>query len=316
MNHLESSLNGKNSLWRYLLMLGTIFLGANTIGSIPLIITVALRKINDPALFAKYAENPGNLGLLGINSNFGLFMLLIPFLTGLGCFVLLIKPLHWRTIQMTVNGTGKIRWERFFISAFVWLILSASYLFLSLKIDPSNFTVNNSSKTLIGLSIISFLFIPFQATLEEVVFRGYLMQGFANLLRNRWSPLILTSVLFGLLHSFNPEVKDLGFFIMMPQYIVFGLIFGVITILDDGIEAAMGAHAANNIFLCIMVTQQSSVLKTDSVFLQQNVQPWIELSSLIVFGIIFIFILKMIFRWNDFSSLAGKLEDKSMNQIP
>jgi hypothetical protein len=32
------------------------------------------------------------------------------------------------------------------------------------------------------------------------------------------------------------------------------MIFGVITMLDDGIEAAMGAHTANNIFLCIMVT--------------------------------------------------------------
>ena len=52
----------------------------------------------------------------------------------------------------------------------------------------------------------------------------------------------------------------------MPQYIVFGLIFGIITILDDGIEAAMGAHAANNIFLCIMVTNESSALQTPALY--------------------------------------------------
>ena len=76
------------------------------------------------------------------------------------------------------------------------------------------------------------------------------------IVKNRWFPLIMTSILFGLMHGLNPEVKEFGLLTMMPQYILFGLIFGIITILDDGIEAAMGAHAANNIFLCIMVTNK------------------------------------------------------------
>ena len=52
---------------------------------------------------------------------------------------------------MTINGTGKIRWNRFFISAVVWLILSALYLFVYLKLDPSNFTINNKTSSLITL---------------------------------------------------------------------------------------------------------------------------------------------------------------------
>ena len=35
---------------------------------------------------------------------------------------------------------------------------------------------------------------------------------------------------------------------MMPQYIFMGFIFGLISVFDDGIECAMGAHTANNIF--------------------------------------------------------------------
>jgi membrane protease YdiL (CAAX protease family) len=59
---------------------------------------------------------------------------------------------------------------------------------------------------------------------------------------------------------------------MMPQYVLFGLVFGIITVLDDGIEAAVGAHAANNIFLCIMVTL--TLLPSDAaVYEQQNVYP-------------------------------------------
>jgi hypothetical protein len=134
------------------------------------------------------------------------------------------------------------------------------------------------------------------------------MQGFATLLRNRWFPLIMTSVLFGLMHALNPEVKAFGFFTMIPQYILFGLIFGAITILDDGIEASMGAHTANNIFLCIMVTNKSSALQTPALYEQQNIYPWTEFAALIFTGIAFILILKIIFKWDDFSILFRKIQ--------
>jgi membrane protease YdiL (CAAX protease family) len=230
---------------------------------------------------------------------------------------LLVRPLNNRTLKNVINGTGIIRWSRFFISAFIWLILSALYLFLYLKLDPSNFTVNNKSYSLIILSIISFLFIPFQAAFEEVLFRGYLMQGFTAILRNRWFPLAMTSVLFGLMHAFNPEVKEFGFLTMMPQYILFGLIFGVITILDDGIEAAMGAHTANNIFLCIMVTNRSSALQTPAFYEQSNIYPWPEFAGLLVAGIIFVLILKIVFKWDNLSLLYSKVKvEKNVSQIP
>ena len=98
----------------------------------------------------------------------------------------------------------------------------------------------------------------------------------------------MTSVLFGLMHSLNPEVKEFGFLTMMPQYILFGLIFGIITIMDDGIEAAMGAHAANNIFLCIMVTNKASALQTPALYEQINIYPWTEFAGLFFTGIVFI----------------------------
>ena len=143
------------------------------------------------------------------------------------------------------------------------------------------------------------------------------MQGFAIVLKNRLFPLIMTSVLFGLMHAFTPEVKEYGFLTMMPQYILFGLIFGVITILDDGIEAAMGAHTVQNVFICIMVTNRSSALQVPSLFEQHTIYPWIEFLGLIFTGIIFILILKIIFKWSDFSLLFGKVNvEKVVDQIP
>ena len=308
MNHLESAFAGKNSFWRYIVMVTIILIVANTIGAVPLIIALIIKSGSNPAVFSQIAANPNDYSVIGLNPNAGLVMMLFPFMAGLLAFILLVKPLNNRTFKITINGTGRIRWDRFYISATVWLILSGLYLLFYLKIDPANFTLNNKTASLIILSAVSVLFIPFQAAFEEVLFRGYLMQGFAAMVKNRWFPLIMSSVFFGLLHAFNPEVEEFGFFIMMPQYIVFGLIYGIFTILDDGIEAAIGAHTANNIFLCIMVTNQSSALQTPALYEQYNIHPWTEFAALILAGIVFILVLKMILRWDNFSILFKKIQ--------
>lgn len=289
-------------------MVAVIFIVTNTIGAIPLLLGMVLRSATNPEVFSQLAVNPNNYSVLGFDPNTLLVMMLFPFIAGLLAFIILIKPLNNRTLKLTINGGKKIRWNRFFVSALIWLILSAIYLFMYMKIDPSNFTLNNKTTTLITLSVISLLFIPFQAAFEEVIFRGYLMQGFSTILRNRWFPLLMTSILFGLMHALNPEVKEFGFMTMMPQYILFGLIFGVITILDDGIEAAMGAHAVNNVFICIMVTNESSALQTPALFRQINVFPWTEFTGLLISGIVFVLVLKILFGWNDFSVLFKKIK--------
>lgn len=306
MNHLEAAFKGKNSLWRYIVMFAVVFVVSNTIGALPLLIALIIKSTSNPEVLNQISVNPNDLSILGLEPITGLIMMLFPFIAGLGAFILLIKPLNNQSLKNTINGTMKIRWDHFFISAFVWMILSGVYLFIYLKLDPANFTINNKTASIIILSLVSLILIPFQATFEEILFRGYLMQGFAVLIRNRWFPLIMTSLLFGLMHAFNPEVKEFGFFTMMPQYILFGLIFGLATILDDGIEVAMGAHAANNIFLCIMVTNQSSALQTPALFEQQNIFPWTEFAGLTLTGIMFIFILSKILRWEKISVLIEK----------
>jgi membrane protease YdiL (CAAX protease family) len=307
MNHLESSFTGKNQLWRYLIMFALILVISNTIGALPLLIAGLAKSTTNPDIFARLAANPNDLGALGLDPVFGLALMLFPFIAGLAAFIVLVKPLNSRTIKLTINGTGRIRWKRFIISALVWFIISAVYFFVYLKVEPSNFVINNRTISLLSLSLVSLVLIPFQATFEEVLFRGYLMQGFSTLIRNRWFPLLMTSILFALMHAFNPEVNEYGFLVMMPQYLTFGLIFGIITILDDGIEASMGAHSANNIFLCVMVTAKSSALQTPALYQQLNVFPWTEFAGLIVSGIVFILILKKLFGWKDFSVLFRKI---------
>jgi membrane protease YdiL (CAAX protease family) len=307
MNHLESAFKSKNSFWRYLVMFVAVLLASNFIGGIPLIISYVVKAASNPEIISGLAANPSDIGVIGLDPNVGLVMMLIPSVAGIIAFILLIKPLNERTFRQVINGTGSVRWKRFFISALVWAVLSGVYLIVSLKLYPSNFTLNNSTISLIWLSIISLLFIPFQASLEEILFRGYLMQGFAVLARNRWFPLLITSVLFGLMHCINPEVKEYGFLTMMAQYMLSGLVFGIATILDDGIEVAMGAHAANNIFLCIFVTNSSSVLQSSALYEQKTYYPWTEFIGLLIASTVFLIVLKVIFKWEGFSRLFGKV---------
>jgi len=308
MNHLESAFSGKNAFWRYLVMIAAVFIAANTAGAIPLIVALIVKAASEPQVVSGLSQNSSELVALGLEPNMGLFVMLFPFLAGAITFALLIKPLNNRTLIKTINGRSSVRWGRTGISALIWLLISALYLFVQMKSDPDVFVLNNISKTLIPLVIISVLFIPFQAAFEELLFRGYLMQGFAVLFRNRWAPLISTSVLFGLLHGWNPEIKEFGFFTMMPQYILFGLVFGIITIIDDGIEIPLGVHAANNIFLSVMITSKSSVIQTPAVFEQKIIHPWTEFTGLLIASVIFIILLKYIFKWKDMMVLFRKID--------
>jgi len=308
MNHLESAFYRKNAFWRYLVMTGAVFIAANTIGAIPLIIVIIIKAVSDPQALSELANNPANYEILGLNSNAGLAVMLFPFIAGLLAFALLIKPLNARTVIQTINGTQKVRWGKIAISAAIWIIISIIYLFIQIELDKENFVLNNLSTTLIGLIVVSLALIPFQAAFEEVLFRGYLMQGFAVLTRNRWAPVLLTSLFFALMHIANPEIKEFGFLTMMPQYFLFGLIFGITTVLDDGIEIAIGAHAANNIFLSVMVTNKSSALQTPAVFEQTVIHPWTEFAGLLISSVVFLILLKKIFKWKDMMVLFRKID--------
>ena len=307
MNHLESSFTGKNNLWRYIIMVVLIFTVTNTIGSLPLTVVSLIKTSSDPQALSKISSDINFLTTIGIDQNILLVLLLFPFITGLIAYILIVKPMHGRTFLQTITGAPSIRWKRAIISGMVWMALMAVYLFIYLGFDSENFSVNNNSATLILLGLTAFILIPFQAAFEEVLFRGYLMQGFSLLVRSRLFPIAATSVMFALMHSLNPEVKEFGFFTVMPQYLTFGLVFGIITVIDDGIETALGAHAANNIFLSIMVTQKSSALQTQALYLQHDYHPWIELGGLVISGIIFILILKVMFKWKSFSVLGSKI---------
>ena len=70
--------------------------------------------------------------------------------------------------------------------------------------------------------------------------------------------------MFALLHLANPEVDKMGYGYLVAYFIV-GLVWGVCTLMDDGLELALGMHYGNNFVGILLMTADWTVVQTDSV---------------------------------------------------
>jgi membrane protease YdiL (CAAX protease family) len=252
-------------------------------------------------------NNFTDLSDFGISHNLGLFLLLFPTVVSLLFLILLVKSLSKRTWQEVVNGTNTLRVNRLWTGAAVWGILLTLYFLVDYSLHRENFVFQFDLAKFIPLVLISLIMIPIQASSEEFFFRGYLAQGFAGWTKNRWVVIFIPSILFGLMHAANPEVKEFGFWLSMPQYILMGLFLGVIAVLDDGIELSIGAHAINNIFNSIVLTFPASALQTDALFEQHSYDPVKETVVLVFVSVIAIVFFAKKYHWN-FGILNKKIK--------
>lgn len=315
MKHLECALGKNNSIWSYIGVLIASFFGASFIGSIPLLIVVFF-KISETGDVSNLMDlsDMSAIGSLGISQNLLLFLLLLPLALGLFFMLFLIKIINGRTYQQVINGTKKIRWGRFWAGVTVWGIMFFISLIIGYVSDPDNYTFQLELSSFIPLLLISILIIPLQTSFEEVAFRGYMAQGIGRLTRSRWWVLIIPSVIFGLMHISNPEVGAYGFWLMMPQYILMGLLFGIVSILDDGIELALGIHASNNVLISLFTTHESSAFQTPAVFSVAEMDPVAGLVELVITSVVAIAIFYKMYNWR-FSVLNKRVEiDETINE--
>ena len=127
-----------------------------------------------------------------------------------------------------LSSRKKIDLERVMYSFMLWGSIVSAFVFLEYSLSPENYEINFKLKEFLILAVIAILFIPIQTSVEEVVFRGYLMQGFGHWLNSRFMALFLTSIVFGSLHLANPEITALGYeFIFL--YISVGFLLGIMT---------------------------------------------------------------------------------------
>jgi membrane protease YdiL (CAAX protease family) len=375
MNYIQQAYKGKNDWYHWLFTIVIVFFGWQVLGVLPLVMA-AFAKSKSTAQFAAFAKD--NFMTSGLDKNFLLFLMLFMFLAGLIFLFIGVKYIHQRSFTSVVTSRVKIDWKRFFYGFFIWGILAIGMTYASILLAPENFTWNFNAAPFFILVAISFIFIPFQTSFEELLFRGYFMQGIGlsvtskkfpfyflyilvsiilivfvinkfqyeltNVLiifsaisilqffitdsnafssffdsnfnkvlvlffNSKLTPLLVTSLVFGLLHGTNPEVAKLGQ-ITMVYYIGTGLFFGIVTLMDEGTEIALGLHAVNNVTAAFFVTTDWSVFQTNALYkdISEPSVSWEMFLPVFILYPIMLFLFSKKYGWTNWKEkLTGKI---------
>lgn len=258
------------------------FMASNIIGS-------AVMDVDSGVMLDQYVNR------LGKNITF--FIVLLPFVFFLlflfGWWILI----HRYSIKQLTTARPKVDWKRISFAFFIWVLINLVVFAISYFVDPQSFTFNFNYKAFIPLAIIALIFVPIQTSFEEYFFRGYFMQFSAYITKNKFAALIMTSVIFGLMHLSNPEVTSMGLVIMI-FYIGCGFMLGIATLMDDGLELALGFHAANNLLGALLLTSDTAVFQTDALFIFKGESTILELliQVFIIFPILLLIFSKK-YNW-------------------
>jgi uncharacterized protein len=305
MNFLTLAWFGQNSVAKFLKTLLFTLLYIIP-GAVPLGVYMAAKDINDSHLMIS-----GNTA--------GIALIVILFFPSLTLAFGLFRQLHRqykRNWMILITIKNVIEWKKFLVGAAVWGSVIAIFTIIDVVLYPEDYIFSFQPIPFFSLLFGALIAIPIQASTEELLFRGYITQQIALIGRYVWVPLAISSGLFALAHSFNPEVGAYGFLLAMSNYVTMGLVFGIATLMDDGLELAMGIHTGNNLIACLLVTDKNSALQTPAIF--TNIHPsftWIGSVSYVAQGILFLFILSRIYKWDSWSTLWSRIIPPAKSEV-
>lgn len=297
--YIEQGYKGELGIWKYFLIpMG--FIGLMVLNYA----VIKLMNIDVEALMSTQIAEKG--------ANRFLVEMLAPFVIGIILLFLWVKYIHKQSITSLTTARKRIDWKRVFFAFALWAAITISIMAIDMFFSPEDYVLNFRMEPFLYLFVIALLLIPIQTSFEEYLFRGYMMQGLGIMAKNRWVPLVVTSVLFGLMHLGNPEVEQMGPSIMV-YYIGTGFFLGIMTLMDRGLELALGFHAANNMVTALLVTADSTAFQVDAIY--KNVaEPTLGLDALVPVFVVFpilLFIFARKYGWTDWKGrLTGKVVAK------
>jgi len=279
-DYLELARQGKNDWWRYLISFPAILVLWLSVGSVPVILLLAYVSMDgDPA------TNFSGTGFVGVPVILEFLVTMSSFIPLLAATFLAVRLIHARPLKTLVTAADHIRWRRIFAGAGVWLLIAALLSVVESLLYPDRYVLTFQPIVLI-FAVLALILIPIQTSAEEFFFRGYLLQWMGLRLKGKWLLSFLNGALFFLPHAANPEMATHSILIGLG-YFAMGFFFTLITLQDQGIELALGVHAANNLFAGLFANYAVSALPSPSLFTVKTLDPVYSLISLIVGMILF-----------------------------
>ncbi|VXB99947.1 CPBP family intramembrane metalloprotease domain-containing protein [Flavobacterium sp. 9AF] len=245
---------------------------------------------------------------IGVNGTF--ILMISPLSIGLFVVWFWVKIVQRQSITSLTTSRNKVDFKRILFSFFLWTTITVILTFVAYYAQPENFVFNFKPEKFFVFLVLALILIPLQTSFEEYLFRGNLMQGLAVVTKNRLISLLIPAVLFGLMHIANPEVGKIGPIIMI-YYIGTGLFLGIMTIMDEGLELALGFHAANNLIGALLVTADWTAFQTHSIFKDISEPSGsfeIILPIFVIFPIL-LFLFSKVYKWTNWKEkLTGTID--------
>jgi membrane protease YdiL (CAAX protease family) len=196
-----------------------------------------------------------------------------------------VRFIHQRPILTLVTPHPKIDWKRMTTGYLFFLFLIALTCAVEAALYPGRYQFTFHALDWLKFVPLVLILIPVQAATEELLLRGYLMQGLGLLSRRAIVPILISSLVFMSLHLANPEVKG-NLVLTLIYYFCVGLLFALVTVKDNRLELAIGAHAATNMFV-LVVNNAVSVLPASSIFTVTTLDARYNLASFVFIAVIF-----------------------------
>ena len=298
---IEQGYKGNIGLWKYWIPI----LGFSTLMVVNYIMT-----INSPVDVDVMMKN--FIDAVGLNVFF--IIAIGPLVAGFFIILGWVYLVHGQSLTSLTTSRKKVDWKRVVFAFLLWGGITALMIGADIVMSPEDYVFNFKPIPFLILVVIAVILIPLQTSFEEYMFRGHLMQGLGIMAKNRWVPLIISSILFGMMHAANPEVGKLGYGIMV-FYIGTGFFLGILTLMDEGLELALGFHAANNLTAALLVTADWTAFQTNSIYkdVSEPTFGWDILIPVLVIYPILLWVFSKKYGWKNWKDrLAGKVMSKDV----
>ncbi|WP_347278369.1 CPBP family intramembrane glutamic endopeptidase [Myroides odoratimimus] len=250
-----------------------------------------------------------NIDKFGKNINF--LITIGPLVFMLVFLIAWVLVVHKQSLLSLTTSRAKVDWKRVLFAFSLWSSVIIAFFIYGYITSPEDYVFSFKLWPFLVFFLFAIVLIPLQTSFEEYFMRSYLMQGIGLATRSRAVALFTTSILFGLMHLANPEVEKIGFSIMI-YYIGTGLFLGIITLMDDGVELALGFHAANNLIGVLLVTSDWTAFQTNSIFTNVNsesvISPWEYIIQVGVVLPLVVFVFARKYKWKNWKhQLLGRV---------
>ncbi len=242
-----------------------------------------------------------------LGNNRFLAWLIVPFLFVALLLVFHTKFVHKRTVLSIFSGRENFDWKRVLFS--FSLLFSVLSLFLFIQyLSSDSLIFQFDLQKFIPLFFIAIFLLPIQTSCEELLFRSYILQGIKMRTKKNSIAVLISGIMFGAIHIGNPEIAKIGYHIIV-YYMLVGVFLALISFFDNGIELALGYHAANNVFAALMITNNWQAFQTDAVFMD-NADPGNGLETIIGVLVILPLIFFIFYKKYKWHSLKEMWQDK------